>query len=148
MGVGSTAKAAGERIGVRHVETHPSYDADTDEYDMGLVFLSRPTTRNVTLPALNRDPAFPAPGATSRAMGWGDTDEGDGQTVSEELLFVDLNVLSNEVCGKARGGDVSYDTWIFDDMLCTYTQGRDACQGDSGAMRRRPVNMYTWVLVF
>jgi len=139
VGVGSHLKGESERIRVRHAEVHPSYDEDTDEHDVGVLFLARSAVSSRdgaaahAFPRLNRDAAFPPPGVAGRAMGWGDTDEGaDVQRVSEVLLFVDLRVISNEQCKQSSGGDVSYASWIYDDMLCTYTKGRDACQGDSG----------------
>ena len=160
VGVGSHLKGESERIRVRHAEVHPSYDEDTDEHDVGVLFLARSAVSSRdgaaahAFPRLNRDAAFPPPGVAGRAMGWGDTDEGaDVQRVSEVLLFVDLRVISNEQCKQSSGGDVSYASWIYDDMLCTYTKGRDACQGDSGEdssdedriaaaddARRRPVS--------
>jgi hypothetical protein len=49
---------------------------------------------------------------------------------------VDLEVISNENCERMERSQgielVSYRGWIYDDMMCTFTAGKDACQGDSG----------------
>merc|ERR1719410_669086 len=42
--------------------------------------------------------------------------------LSNKLLEVDLSVISNEDCGSK----------ITDQMLCTFSPGKDACAGDSG----------------
>ena len=119
---------------VRKAVKHPKYNDSTDEYDIGLLFLENSTTLDISLPSLNNDNSFPAPSSTTHVMGWGDTDEGNDQIMSDELMIVDLQVISNEDCEEAKGGGVSYKNWIYDDMLCTYTEGQDACQGDSGKL--------------
>ena len=74
-------------------------------------------------------------------MGWGDTNVATGnQEFTDSLMVVDLQVISNTLCEMAEGvkedggGTVDYNGWIFEDMLCTSSEGKDACQGDSGEM--------------
>ncbi|KAL3763296.1 hypothetical protein ACHAWU_008999 [Discostella pseudostelligera] len=66
-------------------------------------------------------------------MGWGDTDAARSiQNMPDELMIVELEVISNADCEKAESGTDSYNGYISDDMLCTEHEGQDACQGDSG----------------
>lgn len=72
-------------------------------------------------------------------MGWGDTDPDDSKTeVSNNLLEVDLPVISNSECRDAKGTVDgyygSYQNYIFKSMICTFRPGQDACQGDSGEL--------------
>mmetsp|Transcript_26238 Transcript_26238/g.54805 ORF Transcript_26238/g.54805 Transcript_26238/m.54805 type:complete len:176 (-) Transcript_26238:2025-2552(-) len=133
VGIGSDKKNEGERLLVAKEIIHPKYDSITDEYDIGLLVLKQSTSNAIPLPQLNNDNAFPTPGSTGHVMGWGDMDDNaNRKVVSDALMIVDLEVISNGECEKASGGDTSYANWIFDDMICTSTEGHDACQGDSG----------------
>ncbi len=112
--------------------THDNYNSITDGYDVGLLILESSTTLDITFPVLNIDNDYPSAGATTYAMGWGDTDVTTYEKVSDWLMVVDLEVITNEDCNAAEEGDVSYRNWVTDDMMCTYSENRDACQGDSG----------------
>ena len=46
--------------------------------------------------------------------------------MSEDLVVADLEVLSNEACARAEGRGTSCGDWIYDDAVCTFTEGRDA----------------------
>jgi len=73
-------------------------------------------------------------------MGWGNTDKAqDVDTSSQELLAVNLGVISNEDCeteygvngaksGERMGTRSSSEWKVYDNMMCTYTEGQDACQ--------------------
>ena len=52
------------------------YDDSTDQYDVGLLFLTAPTLQSIQFPKLNMDSAFPVVGAKTYVLGWGDTDPG------------------------------------------------------------------------
>jgi hypothetical protein len=108
---------------------HPSYDSGTNGYDFALLFLEESTTLDVALLHLNNNNDFPPPESRTHVLGWGVTDDG---SLADELLRVDLAVISNEDCNNAELGEDNYNGQIFDDMICTETDGQDACQGDSG----------------
>jgi len=62
-------------------------------------------------------------------------DKSDKHTkLSPDLLEVQLSVISNSRCGKAKGNswDHTYRNQITRNMLCTQGEEKDACQGDSG----------------
>jgi len=130
--IGSDIRNLGQRISVRKIIQHPNYNENTDEYDLGLVILDESTTLNISPIGLNEDDSFPEPGDSVRTMGWGDTDPGDGQTLSDDLLVTDVEVISNQDCKDMKKSGEKYGGWIYDDMVCAYAKGQDACQGDSG----------------
>ena len=133
--VGDDGLDIGEEVAVDYEVKHPDYDVSLDNYDIGLVFLKESVTTDIPLLALNNDDSFPEPGSTVRVMGWGDTDpETKVQDMPDELMLVELQVISNEECDKAKSGEESYKGSIFDNMICTESQENvaDACQGDSG----------------
>lgn len=127
----------GDVVSMKREIIHPNYNTQTDENDFALVFLSRPTTANVKLVKVNKNNGFPSAGATATVTGWGDTDQKDDkQTLPDALEVVNVKVISNTECAKASGKvgsySDSYEDYIFDNMMCTFTDGQDACQGDSG----------------
>ncbi len=127
----------GDVVGCSKSKRHPNYKSSTDENDFALLYLNRPTTANVKLVKLNKQANFPPVGATAYTMGWGDTDAGDDKmSLPDDLRVVGLQVISNNECRNAEGSvggySDSYEDYIFDEMLCTFTDNKDACQGDSG----------------
>jgi len=130
--IGSDDVDEGELIRTRRAVVHPDYDSNTDEYDVALVFLERPTSLPIPLVRVNDDNSYPSEGATAVSMGWGDTDAGDRTELPDNLMAVDLQVITNRECENAKSGGESYAGWIYDSMICTFTKGKDACQGDSG----------------
>lgn len=131
--VGDDGLDVGEEIAVKLEVAHPNYDYDLDKNDIGLIFLQKSVTIDVPLLKLNDVSSLPVPGSTVYVMGWGDTDAAKSiQNLPDELLIVELEVISNADCEKAESGTDSYNGYISDDMLCTEHEGQDACQGDSG----------------
>ena len=128
---------------------HPKYSWSTDSNDFGLLILSKPVgdlTEDQII-RLNADESYPEVGEVARTMGWGDTDpDGAKLSVSYSLLEVDLPVISNEECQAAKGSDNgytdSYEGYIFNSMLCTFSPGQDACQGDSGELLTATLHLY------
>jgi len=131
--VGDDGLDVGEEIAIKLEVAHPEYDFGLDKNDIGLIFLQKSVAIDVPLLRLNDVSSLPAPGSTVYVMGWGDTDAARSiQNMPDELMIVELEVISNADCEKAESGTDSYDGYIFDDMLCTEHEGQDACQGDSG----------------
>jgi hypothetical protein len=95
--------------------------------DIALLFLEESTTLDISLPQLNNNNDFPSTGSRTHVLGCG--------SAADELLRVDLAVTSNEDCNNAELGGDNYNGKIFDDMICTETDGQDACQGDSGEFK-------------
>lgn len=65
-------------------------------------------------------------GKKATAIGWGKKSENGN--ISQQLLEVNLTVISNEDCKK----DDAVGSYIVPSMICTREDEKDACQGDSG----------------
>jgi len=135
VNVGSDKVNSGEKINVASSWQHPDYGSRSmDDYDIGLVFLRKSLLshdHDIEFPKLNRDLSFPSAGAKTTTMGWGLTNL-DNQWLPEELMAVELDVISNSECEAASRGGYSYSGYVYDSMICTETTDKDACQGDSG----------------
>ncbi|XP_045134649.1 uncharacterized protein LOC123518101 isoform X2 [Portunus trituberculatus] len=130
-------------IDVRNVIVHEDFNTKTMDNDIALVELTRPA---VITPYV-----IPACIATSRdnfqsslcvVSGWGHKHYG-GST-SNELMKVGVDLITNEEC-QLMYNEKGYT--ITDNMICTYTQNKDACQGDSGGPLVRQTSDGMWVLI-
>jgi len=122
--------SSGKRIAVKRIYVHPNYNTPVDtNNDITLLELES----EVDAPAINILSKELADEITSGTMltvtGWGNTLT-DGQNFPDKLMFVQVPLVSNEVCNLPA----SYDGGITDAMICAGNQagGKDSCQGDSG----------------
>ena len=127
----------GEVIAMKSEVPHPGYDPVLTDNDFMLVFLETPVSGDVDFVKLYSDSTGPEIDAPATVMGWGDIDIADDvSTMSNVLLEVEVNVISNEECeaseGIVGGWQESYNGQISDNMLCARDSGEDSCQGDSG----------------
>ena len=130
----------GEVIAMKKELPHPNYDSSSTNNDFMLVFLdSAVTATNVDLVTLNSDSSAPDVGDAVTVMGWGDVDiRDDVSKLSDVLMNVQVNVISNQECDDSEGTiDGYYDNYndqITKEMLCAKVDGggEDSCQGDSG----------------
>jgi hypothetical protein len=109
------------------VVQNTAYDTVNQDSDTALLHLATPLvfSRNVQpvcLPWKYRNADFT--GATVTATGWGTTAFGGG--ISNVLREVDLPILAQDQCQRY------YPTGLTNNMICTYSPGKDTCQGDSG----------------
>jgi trypsin len=124
----------GELISASKQIPHPKYNDETSENDIALIVLSNPVQNAVQVVNVNGDVNYPATGATARVMGWGNLST-DGFDLPDVPYMADVDVISNQQCESLERGGESYGDMkypITDDMICTYTEKKDACQGDSG----------------
>jgi len=125
----------GQEIPMKSDLPHPNYNPSITDNDFMLVFLDSPVSiNNYDIVKLNKNPGVTSTDVT--VMGWGVTSEnGD---LSDVLLEVDVDVISNQECDAAEGYiDGYFDSYngqITNNMLCARVVGggEDACQGDSG----------------
>ena len=137
----------GEMLAVKNIVPHPNYSEVLSsvlgmmDSDFMLLFLERASTADdVVTVKLNSDPSVPGEGQNLTVMGWGDTDIRPGlayQGLSNELMNVDVNAISNNECEASEGYDENGDYWSYKgkitaSMLCARANGKDSCQGDSG----------------
>ncbi|KAF2756540.1 trypsin-domain-containing protein [Pseudovirgaria hyperparasitica] len=122
--------SGGTLVKVSSIKVHPSYNADTTDYDVAIWKLatSIPESSTVgyaTLPASGQDPAA---GVVHTTAGWGTTTEG-GSTLPTALRKVDVPIISRANCNTDYGSGS-----ITSQMFCAGLDagGKDSCQGDSG----------------
>jgi len=116
---------------------HPKFDrfdrfediAELD-YDFLVIKLEQPSTRQPI--RINDKSSIPNTNQPVTAMGFGITEPGDGLSEAAILQEVDLNYIPNDQCSLSSDGDLSYEGWITDAMMCAADEGKDACFGDSG----------------
>jgi trypsin len=119
----STGNAEGTPVKIIRKIQHPDYDYVDTGNDYLLLELEKPV--NVTPVALAKADGSDEPvNATARLLGWGATSLGG--PMSEVLLQLDLNIVSNQACSKKIDE-------ITETMLCAGGElNKDSCQGDSG----------------
>ena len=121
------------RIAISEIVQHWDYDSQTVNKDFSLLkledpidFDAYPHIRPACLPQ-NDDNGYD--GYSAIVSGWGTTSSGGD--VSSYLQYVEVNVLSNDVCMNEYGYGQGQ---ITDQMMCANVEGggKDSCQGDSG----------------
>eukprot|EP00581_Thalassiosira_minuscula_P002467 CAMPEP_0183739474 /NCGR_PEP_ID=MMETSP0737-20130205/57136_1 /TAXON_ID=385413 /ORGANISM="Thalassiosira miniscula, Strain CCMP1093" /LENGTH=341 /DNA_ID=CAMNT_0025974291 /DNA_START=123 /DNA_END=1148 /DNA_ORIENTATION=- len=134
VGRRNLSKNDGQVIPIKKQLPHPRYNDRRTDNDFMLVFLKRAVTaKNVDLVKLNSQSSVPSVGARVTAMGWGDTDSRDNVSrLSNVLMKVQVNVLSNDECEDSSDRYQSYYGSITKNMLCAKANRKDSCQGDSG----------------
>ncbi|XP_026480617.1 venom serine protease 34-like [Ctenocephalides felis] len=109
--------------GVENVRIHERFDAVTYQNDIAIIRTNADINFSqevgpACLPFNYRGTNFA--GAYVTALGWGAT--GFGETTSNRLMKVQLNVQTNDVCSK------HYPNRLGPGQLCTYADGQDSCQ--------------------
>jgi Trypsin len=126
---------------------HPNFDELWFRYDFLLLQLNG-TVRGVEPVRINADDSLPIPDDPLTVVGWGLTDPEDTAAYPDELREVTVKYVSNDSCEQTTSnGQRLYEGYIFDDMMCAYSSGQDACSGDSGAPLIRPGSSPTWDVV-
>lgn len=116
----------GERIPVKRIIIHPSYDASNYNNDIALIELYRSSSAE-TLPLY--DGTGDLSGYEALAIGWGNTSPVSGvEDYPDSRMQVTLPVVTNTQCNSVYGGSIT------DSMMCAgfLSGGKDSCQGDSG----------------
>mmetsp|Transcript_8798 Transcript_8798/g.18606 ORF Transcript_8798/g.18606 Transcript_8798/m.18606 type:complete len:421 (+) Transcript_8798:343-1605(+) len=130
----------GQEIPISSAVIHPNFNEDTNlNNDVMLIFLENPipnTNSNVQLVTLNSDESYPPYNSPVTVAGWGRTEANVAWSFSNQLMTVDVNVISNGECemseGTYDGAYANYVGQITDGMLCAKGDNKDTCNGDSG----------------
>ncbi|XP_076650238.1 trypsin-2 [Halictus rubicundus] len=121
--------STGQRRGVEEIHVHSEFNSTTLQNDIALLRLTVPfqLTQEITPIVLTVNP--PTPGTVCKVSGWGYPDQ-NYPVVTNDLMYVDLPVIDNELCGVLLENITS----MLPGMFCAgYIEGqKDACQGDSG----------------
>mmetsp|Transcript_5987 Transcript_5987/g.11530 ORF Transcript_5987/g.11530 Transcript_5987/m.11530 type:complete len:420 (-) Transcript_5987:287-1546(-) len=134
----------GQEIPISSAIIHPNFNDDTNlNNDVMLIFLENPITPNsshsnvnVQLVKLNSDESCPPSNSPVTVAGWGRTEANVAWSFSNQLMTVDVNVISNGECeiseGTYGGAYANYVGQITEGMLCAKGENKDTCNGDSG----------------
>ncbi len=116
--------STGQRIKVDRLVVEPNYDGNG--YDAAVLHLSTATTSPAITLATSANDNLEAPGTTVRVTGWGDTLPTLGLFATDQMQYVDLQVVSDSQCGQTNFG--------FDAAtgVCAEALLKDSCNGDSG----------------
>lgn len=120
--LGDTSK--GQRIKVSKVYVNPAYA--NSAHDSALLQLSTPTSSPGIALAGAGDDDLEVAGTTVTVAGWGDTLPTMGLFATNQLQYVDLQVVSDSECGQTNLG-LDGPTGV-----CAAALLKDSCQGDSG----------------
>ena len=132
-----------EVIAVKRVVIHQGYSATSQENDIALIQLERPskTASPLSIIDLNSLDSQISAGNTAIALGRGTQrsvplGEENTSDAVDELFEVELPLVANDVC-EDQLNHVIYDPELTIDsgMLCAggdAIEGKDTCQGDSG----------------
>jgi len=123
----TTSDTQNQLITIDRIINHAAYNDQTQDNDVALLHMERALTYDSTVQPICLPWTMTAEtfqGKTVTASGWGTTSSGG--TASTVLRKVDLPVLTTEECGQYYRG------MITPNMICTYSPGKDTCQGDSG----------------
>jgi trypsin len=104
---------------------HPRYNADTWDYDAGLIRLPRRSLKPPVRLASREDRAGWQPGVPATIVGWGRTQE-DPPVTSSILRSATVNLQEESRCHEL------YRNYNEGAMMCAGGTGSDTCSGDSG----------------
>ncbi|ESO98556.1 hypothetical protein LOTGIDRAFT_226539 [Lottia gigantea] len=108
---------------------HPDYNPELVATPNDIAVLKLATDANTDIPQIGTIPLADVEddftGEECTISGWGRT--GGDQPISNELMFVDMQQISNALCAWIWGA-----LNIFDEMICIYDPPKSSCNGDSG----------------
>lgn len=115
---------------VRFWLPHPDYDVFTLDNDLALFFLDKPV-KGVPIPKLNRDKGIPVTDQSLTEIGMGVIEDspGDIRIFPDNLMEVDLDVTSFEVCEKASTPPPLVEAHVF----CAGGDRKGSCWNDFGS---------------
>ncbi|USP77425.1 hypothetical protein yc1106_04699 [Curvularia clavata] len=121
--------SGGTTSAISAVYVHPSYNPDSQDFDIAIWKLSTPISAggNIAYASLAASGSDPASGSTVTVAGWGATREGG--SASSSLLKVSVPVVARSTCQSQYSSET-----ISTNMVCAgqTSGGKDSCQGDSG----------------
>lgn len=121
-----------EKMRALKIRQNPQWDAYYFRYDVALIQLND-MVRTARPVRLNSNTNYPVIGQQVTLVGFGSIGY-YGNLYPDVLQTTVVETISNERCEgfTIEGEGQAYKDEIFPDMLCAFTVGKDACNGDSG----------------
>ena len=129
--------SAGEITAVSQIIVHPNYVSSSYDWDVALLKLTQPSSAAT----ISLDPLLFTPGDIATVTGWGRTVSNDPSSGPDNLLEVQVPIVSNQVCSATYGSTVTSN------MVCAGQTGAGACMGDSGGPLVLPNGAGGWVQI-
>lgn len=121
--------SGGTRVGVQKIYVHNNYNNIIHINDIALIKLKEPLPVEYANRVTNSELDYTSPGKKAYLIGWGDILYGDGTLFPQNLMEVEVPIVSKEDCIKVYGSYLIKSYNICDG----YEEGgKDSCQGDSG----------------
>ncbi|XP_050640931.1 trypsin-2-like isoform X2 [Macaca thibetana thibetana] len=114
-------------INAAKIIRHPKYNPTTLDNDIILIKLSRPAVINDHVSTISLPTAPLAPGTECLISGWSNT-LGCGADYPDELLCMDVPVLTQAECEASHPGEITINLFSVDFP----EGGKDSCQLDNG----------------
>eukprot|EP01134_Creolimax_fragrantissima_P006379 CFRG6379T1 len=133
--IGMSAHTKGDFLhtsDISKVVLHPEYNNDFLFNDIAMIRLSDPAPENSTFVTLSEDTLSTHNDTLLWYMGWGLLSE-NSTTIPDELMTVGVQAIDLEKCQDVYGRML-----VNDNNICTYTPGKDSCNGDSGGPLIQP----------
>jgi len=121
-----TYASGGSVIACARLIKHAQYSSSTIDYDYATCHLASPWAAGTNAAAVRLATSEPSAGEQLIVSGWGKL-SGTG-SVSATLQQVTLEYITNTVCAQRFSGI----NGISARMVCGFTTGKSACNGDSG----------------
>jgi len=133
VGASNLTTNVGQTINVSQIITHERYRNYniTGGYDIAVLKLSSPADSQYTpasIPDTDLEASMASPGSRLKVSGWGLTTQGSNGRPTQDLMAVDLPVISNQRCSQLSGPFTNINNTI----ICGHESGLSSCNGDSG----------------
>jgi trypsin/PKD domain-containing protein len=122
-----TQPNTGTFFNVAVIDIHSGYDAASNRNDLAMLTLAAPAPFEPLRVVRPNESARWAGGTQATIIGWGTTQPGDPNSVSNVLLEANVPLISDEQCTGQYGTAFDPNT-----MVCAWDGSHDTCQGDSG----------------
>jgi secreted trypsin-like serine protease len=144
LGVHNLSNDEGQRFTVRKIIEHENYDPKTNDSDIALLHLSKPSLQKSIELVEQGDPeGLTAPFTSATVIGWGTTDP-FGYRYPVELRQVNVPILPGLFGLRIYGPQ----TFSINMLVAGFLKGgKDSCSGDSGGpLMVRDTSGTDWVL--